>query len=75
MRSGSASESTSSGIEADRNAGALNVIGAFAEDGVDAMRVVPALGAELQSMAGWLALGAVSVGDRGELVVPLRSAL
>ncbi|BBZ75318.1 hypothetical protein MANY_06550 [Mycolicibacterium anyangense] len=62
-------------LKADRNAGALNVIGAFAEDGADATRVVPALGAELQSMASWLGLGTVSVGDRGELAAPLRAVV
>lgn len=62
-------------LKADRNAGVLNVIGAFAEDGVDVTRVVPALAAELQSMASWLGLGAVNVGERGELAAPLRAVV
>ena len=59
-------------LKADRNAGVLNVIGAFAEPGADASRVAAALGAELQTMAGWLGLPAISVGERGELAAPLR---
>ncbi|WP_167103388.1 winged helix-turn-helix domain-containing protein [Mycobacterium sp. DL592] len=62
-------------LKADRNAGVLNVIGAFAEPGADASRVAPALGAELQAMAGWLGLGAVNVGERGELAAPLRAVV
>jgi uncharacterized protein len=59
-------------LKADRTAGALNVLGAFAEPRQDLGRVAPALAAELQTMAGWLGLGAVSIGERGELAAPLR---
>ncbi|HEY5151481.1 MAG TPA: crosslink repair DNA glycosylase YcaQ family protein [Mycobacterium sp.] len=54
-------------LKADRAAGALNVVGAFAEPGQDAARVAPALAGELRTMAGWLGLAAVRVGDRGDL--------
>ncbi|BBY60158.1 winged helix-turn-helix domain-containing protein [Mycolicibacterium sarraceniae] len=60
-------------LKADRNADVLNVIGAFAEPGADASRVAPALGAELQAMASWLGLPAISIGQRGELAAPLRA--
>ncbi|WP_059020473.1 crosslink repair DNA glycosylase YcaQ family protein [Mycobacterium sp. M26] len=62
-------------LKADRGAGALNVLGAFAEDGADLTRVAPALGTQLQTMADWLGLGAVNVGERGELAAPLRAVL
>jgi len=54
-------------LKADRAAGALNVVGAFAEPGQDAARVASALAGELRRMAGWLGLAAVRVGDRGDL--------
>lgn len=62
-------------LKADRAAGVLNVLGAFAEDGADVARVAPALAAQLQTMAGWLGLGAVNVGERGGLSGPLRAVL
>jgi uncharacterized protein YcaQ len=59
-------------LKADRQHDALHVVGAFAEEGQDRPRVAAALAGELESMAGWLGLGAVSVGDRGDLVDELR---
>jgi uncharacterized protein YcaQ len=37
--------------------------------------VAAALREELRAMAGWLGLGGVEVGDRGDLAGPLRAAL
>ncbi len=62
-------------LKADRAAGALHVVGAFTEDGRDRRRVAAALAAELATMAGWLGLGGVSVGERGDLTGELRRAL
>lgn len=59
-------------VDLKRTEGALHVVGAFTEDGQDRSRVAPALAVELQSMASWLGVGAVSVGDRGDLVGDLR---
>ena len=59
-------------LKADRAAGVLRVPGAFAEPGVDAGRVVPALAGALGEMAGWLELDRVAVGERGDLAGPLR---
>jgi uncharacterized protein YcaQ len=62
-------------LKADRTAGALNVLGAFAEPEQSPARVAGALAGELQTMATWLGLGRVSVGDRGDLVRHLARAL
>ena len=62
-------------LKADRVQNTLNVAGAFTEDGQDRAKVASALAAELHSMAGWLGLGEVSVGDRGDLATDLRAAL
>lgn len=62
-------------LKADRTAGVLRVVGAFAESGRDPARVVVRLAGELTAMAQWLGLGGVSVGERGDLTEPLRSAL
>lgn len=62
-------------LKAERTADALNVVGAFTEPGQDVSRVAEALAGELRSMATWLGLGEVTVGDRGDLVVALRAAL
>ena len=51
---------------------ALNAVGAFAEPGVDRNRVASAMAGELQSMASWLGLDEVIVGERGDLVDHLR---
>jgi hypothetical protein len=62
-------------IKADRQRRVLRVPGAFAEDGADRPRVAAALAGELWTMAHWLGLEAVEVGDRGDLAAPLASAL
>jgi uncharacterized protein YcaQ len=62
-------------LKADRAAGVLNVMGAFAEPGQDAAQVASALAGELRTMAGWLGLAAVSVGDRGDVAGELRRAV
>ncbi len=62
-------------IKAERPSDRLHVVGAYSEDGQDAIRVARALAAELQSMARWLGLGDVTVGERGDLAAPLRTVL
>ncbi|MDG4665033.1 crosslink repair DNA glycosylase YcaQ family protein [Mycobacterium sp. 236(2023)] len=62
-------------LKADRPNGALRVVGAFTEDGRDRAHVATELASELRSMAGWLGLDDVVVGDRGDLVTQLRAAL
>lgn len=62
-------------LKADRRRDALHVVGAFAEPGQSASRVAQALAGELTTMASWLGLGEVTVGDRGDLVAALRAAL
>ena len=59
-------------LKAERAGDALNVVGAFTEPGQNPAVVAPRLAAELQSMAGWLGLGTVTVGQRGDLVGALR---
>jgi uncharacterized protein YcaQ len=61
-------------LKADRTAGALQVLGAFTEDGRDPAYVAAELAAELKSMAGWLGLTDVTVGERGDLAPRLRTA-
>ncbi|HEX7827209.1 MAG TPA: crosslink repair DNA glycosylase YcaQ family protein [Mycobacterium sp.] len=62
-------------LKAERASGALNVVGAFTEPGQDAGYVAGALAGELRSMASWLDLGDVTVGQRGDLAGALRKAL
>jgi uncharacterized protein YcaQ len=62
-------------LKAERAAGALNVVGAFTEPGEDAGRMADALADELRSMASWLGLSDITVGERGDLVFALRAAL
>jgi hypothetical protein len=62
-------------LKADRSADALQVVGAFVEDGRPASRVAEALAGELQTMAGWLGLAGVTVGERGNLAGVLRARL
>ncbi|MDT5363916.1 MAG: uncharacterized protein QOC69_5678 [Mycobacterium sp.] len=62
-------------LKAERASGALNVVGAFTEPGQDAGYVASALAGELRSMASWLGLADVTVGERGDLVGVLRKAL
>jgi uncharacterized protein len=62
-------------LKAERTSDALNVVGAFLEPGQSHARVAEALAAELSSMAAWLGLSDVTVGERGELAKPLRHAM
>ena len=62
-------------VDLKRADGVLNVVGAFTEDGRDRSRVAAGMAAELWSMAGWLGLDDVVVGDRGDLITELRAAL
>lgn len=62
-------------VDLKRADGVLNVVGAFAEDGRDRSRVAAGMAAELRSMAGWLGLDEVVVGERGDVVADLRTAL
>ncbi len=59
-------------LKADRQGGRLLVRAAYAEEGVDRVHVAGRLRAELESMASWLGLGAVSVAAKGDLATPLR---
>jgi uncharacterized protein YcaQ len=62
-------------LKADRAAGALNVVGAFAEAGEQPSRIAPPLALELQTMAAWLGLADVTVGRKGDLAGKLRAAV
>jgi uncharacterized protein YcaQ len=62
-------------LKTDRAAGVLRARGVFAEPGVDTARVAPELAAELRTMAQWLGLDSVAVGEKGNLAKPLRAAL
>jgi uncharacterized protein YcaQ len=61
-------------LKSDRAAGVLRVPGAFAEPGADVPRVAAELAAELASMAEWLGLDGVVVGERGDLAPALTTA-
>jgi hypothetical protein len=62
-------------LKADRQAGVLRVQSAFAEEGVDRAEVTAALAEELALMAGWMQLGAVVVGERGDLAAELAAVV
>lgn len=62
-------------VDLKRADGVLKVLGAFTEEGRDRRRVAEAMAVELRSMAGWLDLGDVTVGDRGDLAPHLRAVL
>jgi hypothetical protein len=62
-------------LKADRRRRVLLVPGAFAERDSDLREVGSALAGELTSLAGWLGLDAVEVGERGDLRKPLRECL
>ena len=62
-------------LKAERTRDALHVVGAFTEPGQDAGRVAEALTGELRTMAAWLGLGEVTVGERGDLVGELKKRL
>jgi uncharacterized protein len=62
-------------LKADRAADALHVVGAFVERGRSPSRVAEALASELKTMANWLSLGVLTVGERGDLADPLRAVI
>jgi uncharacterized protein YcaQ len=62
-------------LKADRAAGSLLVLGAYAEDHADRETVAPALANELRTMAGWLGLDDVTVARRGNIARALIAAL
>jgi uncharacterized protein len=59
-------------LKADRAAGLLHVVGAFCEPGREPSRVAAGLAGELATMAAWLGLEGISVGERGDLATQLR---
>jgi hypothetical protein len=62
-------------LKADRQAGILRANAVHAEPHAEPKAAAAALAAELQRMAGWLGLGRVAVGRRGDLAVELKAAL
>jgi uncharacterized protein len=62
-------------LKAERTRDALHVVGAFTEPDQDRSRVAAALAAELQTMALWLGLNEVTVGNRGDLTTELTRSL
>ncbi|MEX1126703.1 MAG: crosslink repair DNA glycosylase YcaQ family protein [Acidimicrobiia bacterium] len=62
-------------LKTDRKAGALLVRGAFAEPGVDLVRVGRELREELEAVAAWLGLGKVDVSRNGDLAAYIAGRL
>ncbi|MDQ3735495.1 MAG: winged helix DNA-binding domain-containing protein [Actinomycetota bacterium] len=62
-------------LKADRQAGVLRVLSAHGETRSDVLEVAESLAAELASMAGWLGLSGVAVGEAGDLSSALRAVL
>jgi uncharacterized protein len=62
-------------VKANRQAGVLRVLGAFAEPGADPGAVAPELADELRLLAGWLELERVSVARNGVLAGKLAKAV
>jgi uncharacterized protein len=62
-------------LKAERARDALHVVGAFTEPGEEPARVADAMATELCSMASWLGLSDVTVGDRGDLTRRLARSL
>ncbi len=62
-------------LKAERTRDALHVVGAFTEPGEEQARVAAALATELRSMASWLGLTYITVGDRGDLTRQLARSL
>ena len=62
-------------LKADRARDALHVVGAFVEPGRSLTRVAAALSAELMTMAWWLGLGGLAVGQVGDLADALKTAV
>jgi uncharacterized protein len=54
-------------VKADRGGDAVQVLGAFVEDGQDPARIVGPLLDELRELANWLGLAEVRVAERGSL--------
>jgi uncharacterized protein YcaQ len=61
-------------LKADRVGGALRVLGAFGEDGIDEPHVADELAAEIAGMAAWLELDGVVV-EGGDLAPALAQAV
>ena len=61
-------------LKADRGRDALHAVAAFVEPDEKPVRVAAALAGELRSMASWLGLSDVTVGERGNLAADLRRA-
>jgi uncharacterized protein len=61
-------------LKADRKAGALRVVGAFAEPGQDNSSVADAAVAELRRLRQWLGLERISLGEKGDLIPLLSTA-
>ncbi len=59
---------------ADGGEGVLLVPGAFTEPGVDVAQLADALAPELASLATWLGLARVQVGERGDMACALAAA-
>jgi uncharacterized protein YcaQ len=62
-------------LKSDRQAGVLQVPGAFVEPGLDPDAVAGPLAAELRRIATWLELDDVVVGERGDLATALRRSV
>jgi uncharacterized protein YcaQ len=62
-------------LKSDRQAGALLVLGAFAEHGVDRAYVAGELAAELRQLADWLGLERIEVPGGGDLSRELADAV
>ncbi|MGV0834770.1 winged helix-turn-helix domain-containing protein [Mycolicibacterium thermoresistibile] len=62
-------------VDLKRADGVLQVLGAYVEPAENADEVAAALVGELRSMATWLTLDDIRIGERGDLVAALRGAL
>lgn len=62
-------------LKADRRAGTLLVKSAWREEGTDGARVGAALASELETFAGWLGLGEIDIGSRGNLSASLKRVM
>jgi uncharacterized protein YcaQ len=56
-------------LKADRHAGVLRVLAAYAEPKAAPKQVAPALRAELDRLASWLELDRVTVARKGDLKI------
>jgi uncharacterized protein YcaQ len=62
-------------LKSDRQAGVLQVRGAFAEPHADTALVAAELAKELRLLSNWLGLGGVKVARKGDLAAALRRTL